>query len=54
MLALPELCGGMEDGQLVTEWLVWSEPPYSYADYVFRGASKAAKLEEPPVGYHDL
>ena len=53
-LSLPELCGGMEDGELVAEWMVWSEPPMSYADYVFRGASKAAKLEEPPVGYHDL
>ena len=53
-LALPELCAGMEDGELVAEWMVWSEPPMSYADYVFRGASKAAKLEEPPVGYHDL
>ena len=53
-LALPELCEGMKDGQLVEEWIVWSEPPVSYADYVFRGASKAAKLEEPPVGYHDL
>lgn len=53
-LALPELCAGMEDGELVTEWMVWSEPPMSYADYVFRGASKAAKLEDPPVGYHDL
>jgi hypothetical protein len=54
VLALPELCEGMKEGRLVSEWLVWSEPPLSYADYVFRGASKAAKLEEPPVGYHDL
>lgn len=53
-LALPELCGGMEGGRLVAEWVVWSEPPVSYADYVLRGASKAAKLDEPPVGYHDL
>lgn len=53
-IALPELCAGMKDGQLVAEWLVWSEPPLAYADYVFRGVSKAARLEEPPVGYHDL
>ncbi len=53
-LASPELCPEMEDGELVAEWMVWSEPPMSYADYVFRGASKAAKLEEPPVEYHDL
>jgi hypothetical protein len=53
-LALPELCAGMKDGELAAEWIVWSEPPWSYADYVFRGASKAARLDEPPVGYHDL
>jgi hypothetical protein len=53
-IALPELCGGMKDGELCAEWIVWSEPPLSYADYVFRGASKAAKLDEPPVGYHDI
>lgn len=54
ILALPELCAGASDGELVAEWTVWSEPPFSYADYVLRGASKAAKLDEPPVGYHDL
>ncbi|MBK8258669.1 MAG: hypothetical protein IPK82_39170 [Polyangiaceae bacterium] len=53
-LAFPELCAGMHDGQLAAEWIVWSEPPFSYADYVLRGASKAARLDEPPVGYHDL
>jgi len=53
-IALPELCAGMRDGELQEEWIVWSEPPYSYADYVFRGACRAAKLDEPPVGYHDL
>jgi hypothetical protein len=53
-IALPELCGGIADGRLVAEWIVWSEPPFSYADYVLRGASKAAKLDEPPVGYHAL
>lgn len=53
-IALPELCAGMRHGELVEEWVVWSEPPAAYADYVFRGASRAAKLDEPPVGYHDL
>lgn len=53
-IALPELRDGMLGGELVEEWLVWSEAPHSYADYVFRGASRAAKLDEPPVGYHDL
>ncbi|MEZ4298843.1 MAG: hypothetical protein R3B70_28085 [Polyangiaceae bacterium] len=46
-LALPELCDGMRDGELAADWLVWSEPPFSYADYVFRGASKAARLDDP-------
>lgn len=53
-LSFAELSGGMREGRLVADWLVWSEPPFSYADYVLRGASKAAKLDEPPVGYHDL
>jgi hypothetical protein len=33
---------------------VWSDGPYSYSDYVFRGVAKAAKLVEPPIGYQDL
>ena len=48
-----ELCEGAEGGRLVEDFVVWSEPPYRYADYVFRGASKAAKLADPPVGYED-
>jgi hypothetical protein len=36
------------------DFFVWSDGPYSYSDYVFRGAAKVAKLEGPPVGYNDL
>lgn len=53
-LALRELCEGTEDGELVADFLVWSDGPYAYADYVFRGASRAAKLESPPIGLADL
>lgn len=48
-----ELCEGSEGGRLLEDLVVWSEPPYRYADYVFRGASKAAKLERDPEGYED-
>lgn len=54
IISIPELCSGAPDGVLVEDFLVWSDGPYSYSDYVFRGASKAAKLAEPPVGYKDL
>jgi hypothetical protein len=54
ILAAPELCDGAPDGVLADDFLVWSDGPYSYSDYVFRGAAKAAKLEAPPVGYNDL
>ena len=54
IISVPELCAGMADGNLVADFLVWSDGPYSYSDYVFRGASKAAKLSEPPEGYKDL
>jgi len=54
ILALPELCEGAEEGQLREDFFVWSDGPYSYSDYVFRGAAKVAKLAGPPVGYHDL
>lgn len=53
-IGLRELCEGAVDGELTGDFLVWSEPPYAYADYVFRGASKAAKLEKSPEGYNDL
>ncbi len=34
--------------------IFWASEPYSYADYVFRGVAKLAKLDEPPLGYHDI
>lgn len=54
IIAVPELCEGVRDGELREDFFVWSDGPYSYADYVFRGVSKAAKLPEPPVGYNDF
>ncbi len=49
-----ELLEGAPRGVLVGDFLVWSEPPYAYADYVFRGASKMARLVDPPEGQRDL
>lgn len=49
-----ELLEGAPRGVLVGEFVVWSEAPYSYADYVFRGASKMAGLVDPPEGERDL
>jgi hypothetical protein len=49
-----ELADGAPNGVLVGDFLVWSEEPYAYTDYVFRGASKAAKLISEPVGLRDL
>jgi hypothetical protein len=54
ILALPELCDGAPLGVLPDDFVLWSDGPYSYSDYVFRGVAKAAKLVDPPVGYHDL
>lgn len=54
VLAAPELCDGAPNGVLADDFLVWSDGPYSYSDYVFRGVVKAAKLVDPPVGYQDL
>lgn len=54
VLSATELVRGAPNGALVADFLVWSDGPYPYADYVFRGASKMAKLVEPPVGYRDL
>ncbi|MGK4008807.1 hypothetical protein WMF31_39745 [Sorangium sp. So ce1036] len=54
IIAAPELCDGAPDGMLADDFLVWSDGPYSYSDYVFRGVARAAKLEEPPTGYKDL
>jgi hypothetical protein len=53
-IAWPELAAGARGGVLAEDFLVWSDGPYSYADYVFRGAAKAAKLVEAPVGIRDL
>ncbi len=54
VISASELVLGAPNGVLADDFLVWSEGPYPYADYVFRGASKAAKLVEPPVGYRDI
>jgi hypothetical protein len=54
VLSAAELVLGAPNGALVEDFVVWSDGPYPYADYVFRGASKVAKLVEPPVGYRDL
>ncbi len=54
ILGAPELTRGAPNGVLPEDFLVWSEGPYPYADYVFRGAAKAAKLVDPPVGYYDI
>ena len=53
-LGLRELCDGAEEGELVADFLIWSDGPYAYANYVFRGASRAAKLAEPPIGLADF
>jgi hypothetical protein len=53
-LAAVELLDGAPNGVLPNDLLVWSDGPYAYSDYVFRGAAKAAKLVDAPVGYHDL
>lgn len=49
-----ELIAGAPRGVLGGDFLVWSEPPYAYADYIFRGASKMARLVDPPEGLRDL
>ncbi len=49
-----ELCDGCPRGVLPTDFMVWADGPYRYCDYVFRGASRAAKLVDPPVGYRDI
>jgi hypothetical protein len=53
-LAAPELTRGAQNGLLPEDFLIWSDGPYPYADYVFRGAAKAAKLVDPPVGVRDF
>jgi hypothetical protein len=54
VIAAPELVLGAPNGALVEDFVIWSDGPYAYSDYVFRGASKMAKLVEPPVGYRDF
>ena len=54
VLSAAELVLGAPNGVLHDDFLLWSEGPYPYADYVFRGASKMAKLVEPPEGYRDI
>jgi len=54
LLSFPELARGAPHGVLPEDFLVWSDGAYSYADYVFRGAAKAARLVDPPLGIHDL
>lgn len=53
-LALHELCEGCAEGALRGDFLIWSDGPYAYADYVFRGASRAAKLDGQPIGIEEL
>ncbi|MCC6645104.1 MAG: hypothetical protein IT374_05970 [Polyangiaceae bacterium] len=47
-LGLAELLHGAPRGVLTSELLVWADGPFAYSDYVFRGASRAAKLVDPP------
>lgn len=54
ILSAPELVRGAPNGVLADDFVVWADGPYSYADYVFRGVARAAKLVDPPVGYRDL
>lgn len=53
-IAAPELTAGAQNGLLPEDFFVWCDGPYPYADYVFRGVAKAAKLVDPPVGYRDF
>jgi hypothetical protein len=53
-IALPELVLGATSGVLAEDFLIWADGPYAYVDYVLRGAAKAAKLVDPPVGFRDL
>jgi hypothetical protein len=52
-ISIVELCDGAPFGILSEDFFLWSEGPRAYADYVFRGVSKSAKLEEPPIGPFD-
>jgi hypothetical protein len=52
-LCEPELCNLSRNGGLPVDLMLWGDGPYSYIDYVFRGVSKMAKLDTPPLGYQD-
>ena len=54
ILGLPEIIDGAPLGVLPEDFVLWSDGPYAYSDYVFRGVAKAAKLADPPVGYNDI
>lgn len=53
-LSIVELCDGAPFGIIGDDLTVWADGPYAYVDYVFRGVSKQAKLEEPPIGPNDF
>ena len=53
-ISIVELLDAAPRGILEEDLIIWSEEPYAYADYVFRGVSRAAKLAEPPIGYREL
>jgi hypothetical protein len=53
-IAYPELAFGAPRGVLPADFLVWSDGPYSYVDYIFRGVAKAARLLDAPVGIRDI
>ncbi len=54
VLSASELVLGAPNGVIEEDFVIWSDGPYPYADYIFRGAARAAKLVEPPVGYRDI
>ena len=45
VLSLVELTCGAHNGVLVADFLIWSDGPYAYSDYVLRGVAKAAKKD---------
>jgi hypothetical protein len=53
-ISVVELCSGARNGVLADDFLIWSDGPYSYADYVFRGVARSAKLSEAPMGIRDI
>lgn len=49
-LGVVELTEGVQEGSLVSEFLVWADGSRVYSDYVFRGACKSARLPWQPEG----